>query len=151
MDVKYKHGFIVRDGNIIWDDETMFSLKKQMLEGKRGYAILEEEPEPITPDQYAYYFGVLIRKYCMSSNAFFGLTDWEIHNILLQELRSDTITYAAKDGKRKMSQITEDFKKFGKKRMRLYVEEVIAHLQVEYDIHPLPSEHFKDPKFNLNP
>ncbi len=146
-EIRYKHGFVVRKGRYIWDDKAMFKRRTQSLEGKRGYAIIEEEKEEVSPDQWAYYRGVIIRKYCMNSECFSGLTDDQIDSILRQELSGHTVVYKNRKGERKHRYTYIDLKSAGKKVMTEFIEEVIAHLQVEYNIHPAPSDHFKFPKY----
>jgi len=123
----------------------MFLLKKKMLEGKRGYAIIEEEAENASSNQLAYYFGGIIRNECMNSNTFAGMKEMEIHNVLLFELRGTTRNIIMPDGSRKLIEMIPDFDqiKNSKKKMSEYLEEVIALLETEYDIYPKPSEHYK--------
>lgn len=135
---------------MIWEDRTMLDYKKLSLEGKRGYAIIEEVKDNITPNQYAYYFGGIIRKECMKSNTFHGFSDKEIHQILFSELRSTTKGIEMPDGTTRLVTVTEDFSKYGKKKMAEYIEELIPYLQMEYDIHPKPADHYKYNKFYLN-
>jgi hypothetical protein len=146
-ELKFKHFFTVKNGAFIFDDQEMLEYKRKNLEGKRGYALLEEELESNTPDQYGYYFGGIIRKECMNSNDFAGLTEKEIHMALLSTLRSKQISYINKKGERIFKTIEEDFRSFGKKKMTLYIEEVIAYLQTDHNIYVKPAEHYKYNKF----
>ena len=148
---KYKHYFTVVNGQFIWEDPDMFKYKQKVLEGKRGYALIEEVKEEISVNQYAYYFGGIIRNECMASNVFSGLSDMEIHQVLFEELRSTTKGIQLPDGKIKLVRVKEDFSSYGKKEMARYMEEVIALLQTEYDIHPKPPHKYKYNKFIINP
>lgn len=150
-DPKYKHYFIIRDGKFIWEEPDMLEFKRKSLEGVRSYAILEEVEGDITPNQYAYYFGGIIRKECMVSEAFQGLSDKQIHQVLFTELRSTQKGIKNKDGTTRLVTVTDDFGSYKKPDMIKYIEEVIAHLQLEYDIHPKPAEHYKYNRFYLNP
>lgn len=150
--VKYKHFFTVKDGQFVFEDKEMLAYIKRQFDGKRGYAIIEEVKDPNTVDQYAYYFGGIIRRECMPSNCFGGQTEYQIHCALMMETgHSHTITFAhPKDG-RIVYDVPEDIKKFGKRKMSQYIEEVIALLTTEYNIHPKPSEHYKDNKYYMDP
>lgn len=150
-DPKYKHYFTIRDGKFIWEEPDMLEFKRKSLEGVRAYAILEEVEDDITPNQYAYYFGGIIRKECMVSEAFQGLSDKQIHQVLFTELRSTQKGIKNKDGTTRLVTVTDDFGSYKKPDMIKYIEEVIAHLQLEYDIHPKPAEHYKYNRFYLNP
>lgn len=147
---KYKHFFKIRDGKFIWEDEEMFAYKKRSLEGYSGYAIIEKRVEEVTPNQYAYYFGGIIRKECMKSNIFQGLSEKQVHQVLFNDIRSSVKGIKNLDGSTRLVNVTEDFNNYGKEDMRLYIEELIPHLQVEYDIHPKPAEHYKYNKFYLD-
>ena len=135
----------------VWDDPEMFRLKKRMLEGKRGYAIIEEEADKASSNQLAYYFGGIIRKECMNSNVFSGMKEHEIHNHLLFEVRGETRNIRMPDGTIKIMECIPDFNeiKDSKKKMATYLEEVIAKLESEYQIYPKPAEHYKYNKFYI--
>jgi hypothetical protein len=149
-DLNYKHFFVVENGKMIFEDKEMFKAKMMMLEGKRSYAIMEEVKQEVTPNQYAYYFAGIIRRECLNSEDFGGWTEDEVHSYLLGTLRGIEKTIRKKDGLYK-SRILPDFKKFGKRKMTAYVDEVIAYLQTEHNIHPKPAEHYKYNKYYFNP
>jgi len=150
-ELAYKHYFTVYGNAFVWDDPEMFRLKKKMLDGKRGYAIIEEEAENASSNQLAYYFGGIIRKECMNSNVFASMKEQEIHNHLLFEVRGTTRNVTMPDGKTKIMEMIPDFNeiKDSKKKMAKYIEEVIAKLNTEYDIYPKPAEHYKYNKFYI--
>ncbi len=127
----------------------MFAWKKLSLEGRRGYAIIEQVTGEVTPNQYAYYFGGIIRKECMVSNVFQGLSEKQVHQVLFAELRSSVKGIKLLDGTTKLVTVSEDFGAYGKEDMRKYIEELIPHLNVEYRIYPKPAEHYKYNKFYL--
>lgn len=141
----YKHYFSVTSGKYVWEDPQMFELKKTMLEGKRGFAIIEEVTEKGTSNQLAYYFGGIIRQECMNSECFAGLTEKEIHNALLLEVRGSMRQIRRPDGSVSLKEMPGDFDeiKDNKKEMAKYLEEVIAKLETEFEIYPKPSEHYK--------
>ena len=143
----FKHKFSVINKQFIWDDRQMFDYKRMSLDGKRGYAIIEELGEEISVNQWGYYFGGIIRRECMASNTFSGLTDKEIHQILFAELRSQEKGIEMPDGRVKLVTITEDFSAYKKKDMVAYIDELIPHLNVNYGIFPKPASHYKDNKF----
>lgn len=146
----YKHFFKIVDGKYIWDEPDMFEYKRKALEGKRGYAIIEETDEEISPNQYAYYFGGIIRKECMVSETFQGLTEKQVHQVLFSELRSTTKGILMPDGSTKTVMVSEDFDRYKKKDMILYLEELIPHLNTEYNIWPKPASHYKYNRFYFN-
>lgn len=150
-DPKYKHYFTIRDGKFIWEEQDMLEFKRKSLEGRRSYAILEEVEDDITPSQYAYYFGGIIRKECMRSDIFQGLSDKQIHQVLFMELRSTQKGIKMPDGTTRLVTVTDDFGNYKKPDMIQYISEVIPHLQVEYDIHPKPAEHYKYNRFYMDP
>ena len=127
----------------------MFRYKKLSLEGRRGYAIIEQVTGEVTPNQYAYYFGGIIRKECMVSNTFQGLSEKQVHQVLFAELRSSVKGIKCLDGTTRLVTVTEDFEAYGKESMRKYIEELIPHLNTEYRIFPKPAEHYKYNKFYL--
>jgi hypothetical protein len=150
-DLAYKHFFTVIEERFVWDDPLMFEFKKRQLEGKRGYAIIEEEKDKASPNQLAYYFGGIIRKECMRSNVFASLSEKEIHNHLLFETRGSVRNIPYPNGTTKVMECIPDFDEIArdKSNMAKYIEEVIAKLQSEYDIHPKPASHYKYNKFYI--
>ena len=149
--LSYKHYFTIVGTKFAWDDPEMFRLKKKMLEGKRGYAIIEEEVEGASSNQLAYYFGGIIRKECMNSNIFAGMEEKEVHNVLLFEVRGTTRNISMPDGSTKIMELIPDFDeiKDNKEEMRKYIEEVIAKLNTEFHIYSKPAEHYKYNKFYI--
>jgi hypothetical protein len=149
--LEYKHFFRVVGGKFIFEEWDMFEYKKRNLEGKRGYAIIEEAEERPTHNQFAYYFGGIIRSECMASHTFSGLSEHEVHEILFSEIRSHTKVVEMPDGSTKLKTVSDDFSKYKKEDMVLYLQELIAYLQVEYNIHPKAPEYYKYNKFRINP
>lgn len=147
----YKHYFTVKDGKYVWEDPEMFRLKKQLLEGKRGYSIIEEVTEAGTSNQLAYYFGGIIRQECMNSDCFAGWKEKEIHEFLLLEVRGNVRNIRRPDGSSALVEMPGDFDRIkdNKKEMAKYLEEVIAKLNTEFNIYPKPSEHYKTNKFKV--
>lgn len=151
-ELKYKHFFVVKDGKMIFEDREMLNFAKTNLEGKRGYALIEEVKKDISTDQYAYYYGGIIRKECMVSNDFAGLKESEVHGALMMETgHSTTVTYRHPKKGRVLYEIPEDVKKWSMRKMSQYVEEVIALLNTEYQIYPKPSSHYKYNRYYLDP
>jgi hypothetical protein len=151
-DLAYKHFFTIKYGRFAWDDPQMFEYKKRQLEGKRGYAIIEEEVDKASRNELAYYFGGIIRRECMRSNIFGGLKEKEIHNILLFETRGTVRNIAMPDGTTKVMECIPDFEEItrDKAEMAKYISEVIAKLQVDFDIHPKPASHYKQNRFYID-
>jgi hypothetical protein len=142
----YKHYFTVSDdGRYVWEDPQTFEVKRKILEGKRGYAIIEEEVEDSSSNQMAYYFGGIIRQECMHSNCFAGLSERDIHNYLLVSVRGSMRQIHRPDGSVSLVEMPGDFERImdSKKEMASYISEVIAFLETEHQIYPKPSEHYK--------
>lgn len=146
-DVKFKHYFAVKNSKFIWEDGDMFLAKKRSLEGCRGFAIIEQVKEEISQNQYAYYFGGIIRSECMSSEQFAGWTESEIHQHLFSELRSYNKEVIYPDNKREVKTFVDDFSSYGKKDMSTYIEELIPHLNNEYEIFPKSSRYYSYNKY----
>lgn len=147
----YKHTGVFLNGKPVWDDPQMYQFKKMQLEGSRFYAILEILEEDVSPNQWAYYFGGIIRRECMASDCFAGMTDKEIHQCLFSELRSKTKGIKMPDGTVRLKEVTDDFSAYKRPDMTKYIEEVIPHLAVNYNIHVKPASHYKYNKFFMNP
>ena len=137
-ELEYKHWFVCQDGKIYWDRPDFLRAKLHMLERRRGYAIITLAEEPVTPNQYAFYFGGIIRGECMHSNCFQNISEREIHDILFKELCSYTkeVIIQKKDGSidHRMEKFTEDFHHYGKRKMAEYLEKLIPYLEQEYGI-----------------
>lgn len=146
----YKHKFRVENGKYIWEDPAMFAVKRSMLEGKQGYAIIEEEVEEGSPNQLAYYFGGIIRQECMNSDCFLGMTEREIHEALLLEV-AGTVRHISKNGRDILVNLPGDFEiiRRNKSNFSEYIEKVIAVLNTDYGIFPKPASHYKYNKFKI--
>jgi len=150
--LKYKHLFTITGGKFIWESKEMLDFIRRDFEGKKGYAQFVEVKEGNTVDQYGYYFAGIIREACMTSNAFAGNTEYEVHCALMMETgHSHTSTFEHPKHGRIIYEVPQDIKKFGKKKMAAYVDQVIALLNSEYQIHPMPSKYFKDNKYYMDP
>lgn len=143
-ELRFKHYFRVFDGKIIFEDKGMLDLIKSKLEGKRAYMIIDQDKDKVSSNQYAFYFAGIIRKECMNSNVFKGLSEWEIHKILFSELRSYTASYAKADGTAMHKSITDNFEKYTISDMAEYLEELIAYLATEYGIYVKSKEQYSD-------
>lgn len=138
-ELEYKHWFVCQDGKFYWDRPDLLRAKMHMLNNRRGFAIITYAKENITPGQYAFYFGGIIRGECMHSNCFQNVNEKEIHKLLFKELRTYTkeIILTKKDGsiEHSFESFTEDFDSYSKEQMSKYIEELIPYLAEEYGIH----------------
>lgn len=134
-DIAFRHFFTPVNGRILWENEEVLNYILYNGNGKRHYAVIYEWQEDITPDMYSFYFGGIIRGECMNSNCFASLTHSEIHQILFSELRSHLVSYVKPNGTRETKSVIDDFSQYKKKDMIAYIEELIPHLQNEYNIH----------------
>jgi hypothetical protein len=144
--LEYKHWFVIDGDNIYWEKPDLLRAKISMLNNKRGYAIITVAEEKPTVNQYAFYFGGIIRGECMNSNCFAGLNEKEIHQILFKELktykRGRTIITKQGDDIEILEDFIEDFDSYGKKQMTKYIEEVIPHLLNNYNIRVKDSKEY---------
>jgi hypothetical protein len=151
-ELKYKHFFKVENGKFIFEDKEMLDFVRKNLEGKRGYALIEEVKKDVSNDQYAYYFGGIIRKECMVSETFAGMKETEVHGVLMMETGfMQTVTFDHPVKGRVIYQIPEDIKKWSMKKMAGYIQQVIALLNTEYHIYPKPASHYKYNRFYMDP
>jgi hypothetical protein len=148
---QYKHFFTVKNGKFAWEEPDMFDLVRRRMEGKRGFAIIDEVDDKVTLNQFAYYFGGIIRMECMKSNVFYGLSEKEIHQMLFERLRGYTKTIEYPDGRSERKFFVEDFSVYSKKDMSKYIEELIPLLITEFNIHPKPASNYKYNQFYINP
>jgi hypothetical protein len=148
-EIEFKHHFRVESDKFIWEDSEMFEYYKRKFEGRRGYAVFFETIDDPTPNQYAYYFGGIIRKECMQSETFAGWTEKEIHMFLLKEILGTLRQVKFRHGPVKTISVAPDFNQIGKRGMADYISKLIPYLQVEFDIHPKPAEHYKYNKFYI--
>lgn len=151
-ELNYKHFFVVRDGEFIWDDKEMFNYKKMSLEGRKGYAIIEQKSEDASPNQLAYYFGGIIRKECMRSESFGGWKEKQIHYFLLKEVRGEMKYVIYPNGNKITTEVVPEFERIYRDvtKMSRYIEDVIAYLNTEMKIYPKPSSHYKKNRFFMD-
>ncbi len=147
--LEFKHHFRVEEGKFIFGNPGMFEFYKRKFEGRRGYAVIFETKDDPTPNQYAYYFGGIIRKECMQSNVFAGWTEKQISKFLLKEVMGITKQIKMPDETVRHVVLAPDFDSLGKEGMTEYISKLIPYLQTELDIHPKPSEHYKYSKFYI--
>jgi hypothetical protein len=144
---EYRHFFTIKSGVWVWEEPDMFALKRNLLEGKRGFAIIEEVQEDWTRSQLAFYWGGIIHGECMKSQCFSGLRDHEIHNILWDEYSSHTVIIQHADGKTEKKIVSDDWHAIGKKEMKGYIDFLIPHLLTEYGIIVKDPSVYKNNKF----
>lgn len=142
MDVQIKHKGILNNGKLIHDFPKVYKAKIDSLEGCRFELILEREHEKVTPSQWAYYYGGIIRGTCMKSETFSGWTFKEIHEAILKHLRTNTKVVIFPDGSETLMEYTDDLKQYSKLEKSKYIEDVLNFL-AEKDIHPLPPDYYK--------
>lgn len=150
-DLYYKHFFVPENGTPIFEDKEMYKAKMMSLEGKRSFAIFEEVPQKVTVNQHAYYRAGIIRRECLRSEDFGGWTEDDVHDYLLGKLRGTEKILHGKDGEVVKVYKLPDFRRYSKKDMIEYIEEVIALLNTEHNIYPKPAEHYKYPKYYMDP
>ena len=135
-ELEFKHHFRVDSDKFVWENPEMFEYYKRKFKGRRGYAVFFETVDDPTPNQYAYYFGGIIRKECMQSDMFAGWTEKEIHNFLFKEVMGILKQVKFKHGPVRTITVSPGFDAIGKKGMIEYLSMIIPYLQTEFDILP---------------
>ena len=141
--VGYIHRGYILDGHIYYDRPEMYVKELQGLEGFRFQMTIEKEHESISKNQRGYYFGGIIRAELMNSNIFSGFTEKEIHQMLLEQLRSYNKTIINKDKTETSCEFVEDFASYGKEEMTKYIDDVINYVTVEFNIPIKSSDEYK--------
>ena len=131
------HKFVVSDFKVYWDDPITVRTVISNLEGKRGCVIFYEDQENVTNDQWAFYYGAVIKE-CMALNEFAGYTKREVHDMLFEQLRSYD---------KKSRAFIEDFGSYGKKDMAKYIEELLPYLALEHGLHIKDPSQYKIDQF----
>jgi len=128
---------IVSEFKVYWDDPLSVRSAISQFEGKAIRVIFFEDQEPVTKDQWAFYFGVILKE-CMNLNEFGGYTKKEVHQVLFHELRSYTkhVEYEDPNGNiiHRNINLVEDFDSYGKKDMAKYLEELIPKLALDHNL-----------------
>jgi len=148
-DYDYKHFFHVKNGVFYWEEKDLFDYKRNKLEGKRGYAIIKRDIPGKSPNQRAYYMKGIIKETCLNSECFAGWNEYEVHDYLLKSIRGKPKIVKLKDGYERTILSPPDFASFNKEKTSVYIEEVLAFLSYQHDIHPKPAEHYKYNKFEM--
>jgi hypothetical protein len=115
---------VVSGFKVYWDDPLSVRSAISQFEGKAIRVIFFEDQEDVTKDQWAFYYGVVLKE-CLNLNEFGGYTKKEVHQVLFKELRG------YKKGK---IEFVEDFDSYGKKDMAKYIEELIPKLALDYNL-----------------
>ena len=131
IDLKPKLRAKVGNVSLHFLDQDAFLRACAKLHGKTITVILQETPEmPVDRDLYAFYFGIIIRKECMSSEAFKTYyCEMDIHNILQYKLRT---FYRMENGV--PAAVTDLVLQYSEGDFKLYIQDVIMYLAVEFEI-----------------
>lgn len=113
-------------GLLFLDNDAYFKTLEKFL-GQTITIVFQDTPYmPITPDLYAFYFGIIIRQEMMSSEAFKTYYDEnEIHLMLQAKLR----TFLRKNGS-----FTDNVLQYDQANFVIYVNDVILYLESEFGI-----------------
>jgi len=129
---EYKHYFdFDSSNNIKFEDPIMFGLDCNRHRGKRKYILIRSEGKTVEHKVFKFYFGVVIKKYCLESNIFSGYTKDAIHQVLFAELRGKPIMVK----QQRYTFFEKPFHTYEEDDMRRYLDELIPHLAVNYNIH----------------
>lgn len=138
-DVKLKHRFVIKHGGRYYLQPMKLHQRLMELEGKSGYDIIEEDFDPTTKDQFAYYYGGIIKAVCMQTEMFAGNEETEIDD----HFRDLFLTYRKMisiNGKHREVVKQDHLSSLGKKKMAEYITKVIAWLGNEGIECPEPNE-----------
>lgn len=131
-----KHKLRAKIGNTsleFLDKDALFHVC-HILNGKVVTITIDDNPKPISPDLYAFYFGIIIRKECMSSEAFRTYYDeMELHNMFASKLRS-YIRMVVKNGKSDTERKVDDVLSYDDDTFKLYIEDLKWYLEQEFNI-----------------
>lgn len=148
--VHRKFKFVVSDFKTYWNDPIAVRSMLSSFEGKRGFAIFYEDNGNVTPDQYAFYFGAVIKE-CLGLEEFIGYTKKEVHQQLFKELRSyqKKVEYTDKNGNKvsKIEDFVEDFDSYDKKDMAKYIEELLPRLALDRGLYIKDPSEYKIDQF----
>lgn len=129
-------------GEKYYFNERLAKLQYQKLEGKEFEEILRPKREGISTDQYAYYFGGIIKGTCMEAEVFAGWTRDEIDKYLCTELLSITKVRII-GGKPKEIINVQQKSDLSMAEFAQFVDNVINLLAMEHQINVLPPEDYK--------
>jgi hypothetical protein len=123
-----------------YDNQELFSSVLQKFNNKDVVVTIELTHTPIDKDLYAFYFGIIIRKECMSSEQFQGsFNEMDIHEMLQKEFRNyvrvaETIR---DDGTidREAVYCVDNTLLYDKSNFMAYLNDVILYLGSEFNIH----------------
>lgn len=129
--VEYKHYFKVKsDGSIQIENPFMYENAIRKVK-HRGYFIIRDQHKKVDHKIFRFYFGIVIRKYCMESNVFHGHSMKNIHKILFEDLRGNEVSI--KGNKRIV--VDKPFEEYDNDDMKQYLSEIIPHLATDYGIY----------------
>lgn len=127
------------NGKINYKELTLFNAFISKNEGKDLIVSIEPKKNAISEDLYAFYFGIIIRKECMQSEAFSTYYDeYEIHQIFQEKLRSYIVmeNTGTEDAPLLVpKRIVDNVLIYSNEDFKLYVSDLITYLAHEFDIH----------------
>lgn len=125
----------VRNGSIIYKNETIFSSQIRKFEGKNVVITIENDSPPISEDLYAFYFGIIIRKECLGSDSFMGnfYSEKELHEIFQYKLRRWVKTNTI-NGKTEVTEKVDDVLQYSQEDFAKYINDLKIYLEAEFGI-----------------
>lgn len=130
---------IVHNGKIRLDDFNDLKHVLSLFEGQAVEINIAKQTLKKTDNQYAYYWGVIIRKHMMDTEQFGGWTVNEIHNYLGSKIRLKTveIKLPRHEGSEQYyvsHNIIQSTKAYSKAQFAEYIKEVLLFLVWEHGI-----------------
>lgn len=146
-DLQYSHYATVIDETFYFEKPEIWAFNRKQINNKRVRITVEEVSENITTNQFAFYFGGIIRSECMNSECFKGCTENEISDCLFEDIRSYTKTVIDSKGNTRIFHAIDKIVNYTKEDMRKFIEELIPHLAITYNIHVKDPEYYKLNKY----
>ena len=116
------------------DKDALFRVCKA-YNGKAVTVSIDDFPMPVHPDLYAFYFGIIIRKECMNSEAFKTYySEKEIHNMLATKLRTFIRARKGVTFRVEIEEVVEDVLSYDYDNFVEYVQDVVTYLESEFGI-----------------
>ena len=116
-------------------DKDAFFRVCQDYYGKTITVTIDDSPQPVESDLFAFYFGIIIRKECMNSEAFSTYYDEkELHNIFQRKLRTGIRAKKGNHFRVEYQEFTDDVLQYDKKNFLQYLNDLKLYLESEFGI-----------------